>query len=89
MIKFSPVLSHLAALSSSLLFPPRSFFANVIVFAPLMSPSEFLNLLTTALRSRIYYPNAKSLIITNELWETGELIHDGLGLFTQLTSFNY
>jgi len=53
-----------------------------------MSPSEFLNLLTTALRSRIYYPNAKSLIITNELWEAGELVHDAPGLFTQLASFN-
>lgn len=54
-----------------------------------MSPSEFLNLLSTALRSRVYYSNAKSLIIANELWEAGELIHDGLGLFTQLASLHY
>lgn len=89
MVKFSPVLSHLVALFPSLLSPPRSFFSNVIVFAPLMTPSEFLNLLTTVLRSQICYPNAKSLVITNELWEAGELVRDGLGLFTQLPSFNY
>lgn len=50
------------------LFPyPRSFFPKAIVFALLMSPPEFLNLLTRALRSQIYYSNAKSLVITNEL----------------------
>lgn len=87
-MKSPPVLQHLAALCCSLLSPARSFFSNVIVFAPLMSPSELLNLHTAASREWIYYPNAKSLVITNELWEAGGLVHDGLGLFTQLASFN-
>lgn len=89
MMKFSPRALALGCPFSSLLSPPRSFSSNVIVVAPLMSPSEFLNLLTTALRAWIYYPNAKSLVITNELWEAGELVLDGLGLFTQLVPFNY
>lgn len=38
-----------------------------------MSPSELLNLHTAAPRAWIYYPNAKSLVITNELWEAGGL----------------
>lgn len=41
-----------------------------------MPLSEFLNMITRALRSWIYYPNAMSLVIMGELWEDGELICD-------------